>query len=121
MDLAEIELSDPQGWHKTLAANMDGGYGEGVMSYAERWARLMQQELAHGATLEEIADQLSHEADTEGITGFQYGCAVSILAKCWKHGEELRKWHNLKTQLGDEGERANENGGVLNPALLKIS
>jgi hypothetical protein len=49
-----------------------------------------------------------------------YGCAVSILAKCWQHGDQLRRWHNLKTQIRDEGERANESGGVLNPALLNI-
>jgi len=33
-----------------------------------------------------------------------YGAAVAILSKVWKHGEELRRWHNLKTQIGDEGE-----------------
>jgi hypothetical protein len=34
--------------------------------------------------------------------------------------EELRRWHNLRTQIGDEGEKANEDGGVLNPALLRV-
>jgi len=34
---------------------------------------------------------------------------------------ELRQWHNLKTQIKDEGEKANASGGVLNPALLTIS
>jgi hypothetical protein len=43
-----------------------------------------------------------------------------VLASCWEHGEELRRWHNLKTQIRDEGEKANESGGVLNPALLNI-
>jgi hypothetical protein len=58
--------------------------------------------------------------DNDGITGFMYGCAVSILSKVWIHGEQLRRWHNLKTQLRDEGEKANQTGGVLNPALLCI-
>lgn len=49
-----------------------------------------------------------------------YGVAVSTLAKVWKHGEALRMWHNLTTQLRDEGEKANESGGVLNPACLSI-
>jgi len=49
-----------------------------------------------------------------------YGCAVVILSKCWEHGEALRRWHNKDTQIGDEGDRANESGGVLNPALLSI-
>lgn len=50
-----------------------------------------------------------------------YGCAVSALAKFWVHGEQLRIWHNLDIQIGNEGEKANESGGVLNPALLNIS
>ena len=90
------------------------------MRYAARWANLMEQELAKGAKLKDIAKTTSCAADVEGITGFMYGCAVSILAHAWEHGEELRQWHNLSTQLGNEGEKANESGGVLNPALLSI-
>ena len=70
--------------------------------------------------LEDVADATSQEADVEGITGFMYGCAVSTLSRCWKHGEQLRRWHNINTQLGNEGEKANESGGVLNPALLSV-
>lgn len=88
--------------------------------FAEQWGRLMELELSRGAKLEAIADATSSEADTEGITGFMYGAAVSVLAQCWEHGEALRRWHNLTTQIGTEGERANESGGVLNPALLNI-
>ena len=58
--------------------------------------------------------------DDDGITVYMYGCAVSVLAKAWKHGEALRRWHNKETQIGTEGDRANESGGVLNPALLTI-
>lgn len=61
-----------------------------------------------------------YSSHTEGITGFMYGCAVSALAHFWAHGEALRRWHNLDTQIGTEGEKANESGGVLNPALLNI-
>ncbi len=60
----------------------------------------------------DIAEKTSHAADNEGITGFMYGCAVSILAHCWKHGEELRKWHN--------GEYKYDGDGVVNPAILTI-
>lgn len=58
----------------------------------------------------ENAEKLSHEADTEGITGFMYGCAVSILAQCWEYGEELRKWHNKEYDYDGDG--------VVNPAIL---
>ena len=114
-----IELADEAGWQKSKEVNSDG-YGGAVMTYSERWARLMQVEMSNGKKLADVADATSQEADLEGITGFMYGCAVSQLASCWKHGDELRRWHNLKTQLGNEGEKANESGGVLNPALLSI-
>lgn len=114
-----IELSDEAGWQKSKDVNKDG-YGGAVMTYSERWARLMQVEMAEGKKLEDVADAMSSEADLEGTTGSQYGCAVSQLAACWKYGDQLRRWHNVKTQIGNEGEKANESGGVLNPALLLI-
>lgn len=95
-------------------------YGARCFSYAEDWANLMEAKMAEGAKLEDIAEETSHEADYDGITGFMYGTAVSILASCWKHGDALRRWHNLEFQIGTEGEEANESGGVLNPAVLNI-
>ena len=114
-----IELADAAGWQKFKTVNSDG-YGGAVVTYSERWARLMQVEMAKGKNFEDVAEATSQEANLEGITGFMYGCAVSTLSACWKHGEQLRRWHNIKTQLGNEGEKANESGGVLNPALLSI-
>ena len=116
----EIEIIDMEVWQSTKSKNPDG-YGGAIVAYAEWWARLMQIEITKGKQLADIADAASHEADIEGITGFMYGAAVSILSKVWKHGEDLRRWHNLKTQIRNEGEIANENGGTLNPALLSFS
>lgn len=101
--------------------NSHDDYSLGVITYTERWADLMESAINSGMKLEDVADNLSHEADTEGITGFMYGCAVSALAKFWVYGEQLRIWHNLDIQIGNEGEEANKSGGVLNPALLNIS
>jgi hypothetical protein len=95
-------------------------YGGAVVTYGERWARLMQAEFAAGKKITEVADQASRDADIEGITGFMYGCAVQALAHFWKHGESLRLWHNRTIQIGTEGDEANDNGGVLNPAVLTI-
>lgn len=114
-----MDITDQPLWDSWLKANTDG-YGAAVMRYAERWARLMQLRITEGKTLPTLADECSNGADVEGITGFQYGCAVGMLSKAWRHGEELRCWHNLKTQVGTEGIRANNEGGVLNPALLSI-
>ncbi len=119
VNASPIELADEATWQKFKDKNQDG-YGGGIVTYSERWARLMQVEMANGKNLEDVAEATSSEADLEGITGFMYGCAVSTLAACWKHGDQLRRWHNLKTQIGQEGEKANEEGGVLNPALLRL-
>ncbi|GEM_PF-744795 len=112
---------DEAKWQEGIASQKDDSYGLCVYIYAECWARLMQKEIAQGFELRDIASRCSYKADISfGITGFMYGCAVKILAQCWKHGEELRLWHNVDTQIKDEGHKANETGGVLNPAMLSI-
>lgn len=114
-----MEFADETAWNNAVAAN-DDKYGRAIHEYAKRWAELMEDAIADGATVEACAKELSHLADTEGITGFMYGCAVGLLARSWKHGENLRRWHNRDVQIRDEGERANESGGVLDPAVLVI-
>jgi hypothetical protein len=107
-------------------AKNDDPYSARCFSYAEDWADLLEKQMAAEPemptekVIEKYADSFSHLANTDGITGFMYGMAVSILSEAWIHGEPLRRWHNLKTQIGDEGVRANEKGTVLNPAILNI-
>lgn len=115
-----MKIRNQELWDKCVAANSDG-YGKAVVDYTARWADLMESHIRAGSKVADIAKATSHEADTEGITGFMYGCAVSTLAEVWEYGEELRKWHNIDTQIGDEGECANEEGTVLNPALVTIN
>ncbi len=93
----------------------------GVVTFLEKWAALMEERISAGATVADCAKDTSNLADADlGISGFMYGCAVSALATFWEHGEALRRWHNLDTQIGTEGVAANESGGALNPALLTI-
>ena len=106
-----MKLKNKEGWEKFATINNDP-YGSGVVRYAERWANMMEQEMESGKSLIDIADATSHKADTEGITGYMYGCAVSILSQVWEHGEELRKWHNK--EYGYEG------NGTVNPAIITI-
>lgn len=109
-----------QGWEKGVANNQDP-YGNAVYRYASEWATRMEKVCMTDADVALHAQKTSHEADDEGITGFMYGCAVSILSQAWIHGEALRKWNNLDLQIGNEGEKANEKeGAVLNPALLSF-
>jgi len=115
----KIQKGQEKDFEKCVEVNQSS-YGKATVDYAIAWAEMMEKQMAEGKAIADIAKQTGHDADTEGITGFMYGCAVNILAKCWEHGEELRKWHNLDTQIGDEGKKANESGGVLNPALLNM-
>lgn len=100
-----------EGYNKNLDP-----YGHAVYTFAERWAELMEREILKSddpaAVITAQAEALSREADTEGITGFMYGCAVSILSACWLYGEQLRVWHNA--QYGHTGD------GVVNPAIITI-
>jgi hypothetical protein len=114
-----MKIKDTEGWAKCLENNQDP-YGSGIIRYAEKWADLMEAEMDQGHSIKDVAKDTSHTADEEGITGFMYGAAVSILSHAWEHGEELRQWHNLDTQIKDEGVRANASGGVLNPAILSV-
>lgn len=92
-------------------------YGHAVFTFAERWADLMEKAMHNSeySPMEVIikrADALSNYADTEGITGYMYGAAVSILSQCWEYGEELRKWHNKEYNYDGDG--------VVNPAILTV-
>lgn len=82
-------------WEQWVEINSKGGYGKAAVTYARRWAKYMQHLMEkHNKTVAEIADEASYVSDIEGINGFMYSCAVSILTRCWKHGVELLKWYH---------------------------
>lgn len=92
-------------------------YGRACFTYAERWAEMLEKLIEESdkdpeSIIIENAEFTSHAADTEYITGFMYGMAVSILSQCWEHGEILRKWHNKEYNYDGDG--------VVNPACLTI-
>lgn len=108
----ELEFKDEDAWIRSRAANNDG-YGGAAMDYAEYWAKKMQRHIADGETVAECADYAQNGLGFLGITGFQFGCAVGILTQAWKHGEELRVWHNAKY--------GHHRKGVVNPAVMTIA
>lgn len=103
-------------WQEWITKNVDP-YGAAVVEYAARWAEAMEAALVGEL---KVADVAKNAEPQHGITGFMYGMAVRILSDVWERGEELRIWHNLETQIGTEGERANASGGVLNPAIISV-
>lgn len=116
----EIELIDKKEYDDWKAVQGGDGYGLACFAYAEGWAKLLQKEFADRnienpdvVSMIAHAENCSRQVDFMGITGAMYGMAVAILAKCWKHGEALRKWHNK--EWGHEG-----SNGIVNPAVFTI-
>lgn len=108
----KIEKEKYDSWKQKNADEDDSGYSVACFTYAERWADAIEARMKDGATLESVAEECQPKG--MGITGFQFGCSVGILAKSWIHGEPLRQWHNA-----DMGQP--EAKGICNPALLTIS
>ena len=121
-----MRIKNKELWEEFVEKNQDF-YGKGIIDFAREWAERMEAELIPGDDITEqikrIAYKTERAADDEigGITGYMYGAAVSTLSSCWVYGEQLRQWHNLDIQIGNEGELANESGTTLNPALLNIA
>lgn len=63
-----------------------------VISYAERWADMMEQRISNGTSVSEAAAQTRYEANQENLSWFMYGNAVRVLVNFWDHGEELWQW-----------------------------
>lgn len=77
----------------------------------------MEKLISDGFSLTDAQiNSCSDRADeiVDGITGFMYGCVISMLKKVWKYGEDLNKWHNQK--YGVENTST-----TVNPAIITIS
>ena len=114
-DAPGIDLKRKEAWKQFVLINKDSPYGMAAIDFAERWARMMQLEIASGKTVAEAAEITQYEANTDGITGFQFGAAASMLSRCWKYGDDLRRWHN-----GNYGVNK-ETVEIVNPAILVVS
>lgn len=113
-DFTIADKKKQEEWENCKAIKSKDGYSNCVIDYTILWAQYMEYLMAkHDKKLSDVWDMSSHLADIYGITGFMYGCAVSILSSVWKYGEELRVQHNSKYN--------HEGDGVVNPAILTIS
>ena len=108
----KIKVGKEKEFEQFVEINSKDFYSRGIVDYAKRWAELMEKEIESGAKVADIADRTSGTADTDGITGYMYGCAVGVLSDFWEYGENLRKWHNHEYDYDGEG--------VVNPAILVI-
>ena len=108
----KIKIGKEKEFDRFVENNSKDFYSLGVINYMTRWAELMEKEIENGARVLDIADKTSTTADTDGITGYMYGCAVGALSYYWEYGEELRKWHNKEYNYDGDG--------VVNPAIVKV-
>lgn len=118
MQTEELQFKDDEArknWDEFVKNNSKDSYSSCVVRYAEYWAKFMQYLMTkhEGVTVVKIANETSHAADIDGVTGFMYGCAVNVLSHVWKYGEELRKWHNKEYDY--------EGDGVVNSAVLTVN
>lgn len=99
-------------WIDTVAKNQDP-YGHAAIEAVVAAGK----QLDAGATPE----QSIKPWDQIDLTGYLAGCAAGMIAHYHPRGDEFRRWWNLRYQVRDEGAKANESGGILNPAILHLS
>jgi hypothetical protein len=102
-------------------ANAGDPYSHRCVTYGEMWAAYMEAELSLKPDMSDdefgvMAGKTGNEADTDGITGYMYGAAVSALAHFWEYGDRLRRWHNNRFGVTEEKAK----GGTVNPAIITI-
>ena len=96
-----IELLEQKLWYDWKLKNTDS-YGKCVFEYAEGWAKLMQSEAKSKnkkidiELLKEIANKTSFEMGFLGVSGSMHYAAQSILIQCWKYGNLLKEWSEIK-------------------------
>lgn len=74
-------------WESRMHAAVGGNAK--IMAYAERWARMMQLEMAEGKLLADIWQTTQTEADLEGMSGTTTAASERRLMRVWVHGVEL--------------------------------
>lgn len=94
-----------------VAKNQDG-YGNGVVVAGSLVGKALDENRSPSDAMDATNEM--------GITGFMAGCVASSISHFHPRGEEFRRWWNTRYQIGTEGDKANESGGVLNPAILTI-
>lgn len=79
-------------WKNFIKMNSEDPYSKATVDYMVAWAELMEQEIDKiGVLSKDQVDQLSHDADTDGITGFMYDMARRFLDDYWLYGDDLTK------------------------------
>lgn len=107
----ETSMTD---WENCKRLNSGESYSRAIIRYTILWVQYMEYlTKKYGMKMSEIWDRCSDLANVDGVTGFMYGAAASIISQVWQYGEEFRKCYNSKWNYSG--------AGTVNPAMLTIS
>ena len=112
-----MKLRDKQKWNSWVENNKDP-YGGACVMVARRAMEILDE--GQPFNCHDLICQADDESGAGGITGFMAGAVASMISQCHERGEEFRRQWNKDNQIQGEGDKANDSGGVLNPALLNI-
>ena len=112
-----MKLKDKKAWAEWEKNNQDP-YGKACVNVARRVMEILDE--GKDFDTHQIICQADDDIKAGGITGFMAGMVAQMVSRCHERGEEFRRKWNGDNQIGDEGNKANEKGGVLNPAILQI-
>jgi len=96
----------------------------GIFEYANRWACIMENGLAQGKRVSDVAKEARDEADPPGtweVTLFQHNYAVSMLWHDWFEGNALALWWNVAILGVTEGMKALREGRLINTAMMSTA
>lgn len=101
-------------WENCKRLNSGESYSRAIIRYTILWVQYMEYlTKKYGMEMSEIWDRCSDLANVDGVTGFMYGAAASIISRVWQSGEEFRKCYNSKWNYSG--------AGTVNPAMLAVS
>jgi len=113
-----MPISDKTKWDEWVNNNQDP-FGGACVMVARRAMEILDEDPNEIDTYAIIC-RADKETGAGGITGFMAGAVAAMVSQCHSRGEEFRRIWNKENQIGNEGEKANESGGVLNPAILNL-
>lgn len=77
-------------------------YNMAIIWYSQRWAEMMDESIANGASVRDAAEDTRSLVEEGGASGSVYGFAINILSQFWTHGDDFRQWHNQKVGFQDK-------------------
>ena len=105
-------------WDEYVVKSQDDAYNKCCIDVARKVMEILDE--GKEFKPHDIICKADHEIGVASITGFMAGCVAQMVSECHERGEEFRKQWNKDNQIKDEGDRANNSGGVINPAVISI-